>query len=99
MGERLDPESMLRVLARFFEVARAVIEAHGGTVEKFIGDAVMAIFGVLVLHGDDALRAVRTAHELHQALGPLNDELSRSHGVAFELRTGVKTGRFWVLRG
>ncbi len=92
MGDRLDPESMRRVLARFFEVARGVIEAHGGTVEKFIGDAVMAIFGVPVLHEDDALRAVRAAHELHQALGLLNDELSRSHGVALELRTGVNTG-------
>ncbi len=92
LGERLDPESMRRVLARLFEVAREVIEAHGGTVEKFIGDAVMAIFGVPVLHEDDALRAVRAAHELHQALGPLNDELSRSHGVTLELRTGVNTG-------
>jgi tetratricopeptide (TPR) repeat protein len=83
---------MRRVLARFFEVARGVIEAHGGTVEKFIGDAVMAIFGVPVLHEDDALRAVRAAHDLHQALGPLNDELSQSHGVTLELRTGVNTG-------
>ncbi len=83
---------MHRVLARFSEMARGVIEAHGGTVEKFIGDAVMAIFGVPVLHEDDALRAVRAAHELHQALGPLNDELSRSYGVTLELRTGVNTG-------
>lgn len=92
LGERLDPESMRRVLARFFEVARGVIEAHGGTVEKFIGDAVMAVFGVPLLHEDDALRAVRAAHELHQGLGPLNDELSQSHGVTLELRTGVNTG-------
>ncbi len=83
---------MRRILVRFFEVARGVIEAHGGTIEKFIGDAVMAIFGVPVLHEDDALRAVRAAHELHQAIGLLNDELSQSHGVTLELRTGVNTG-------
>jgi predicted ATPase/class 3 adenylate cyclase len=92
LGERLDPESMRRVLARLFELARSVIEAHGGTVEKFVGDAVMAIFGVPVLHEDDALRAVRAAAELHRALAGLNEELGTSHGVALELRTGVNTG-------
>jgi class 3 adenylate cyclase len=61
LGERLDPESFRQVMARYFEAARAVIEGHGGTVEKFIGDAVMAVFGVPVLHEDDALRAVRAA--------------------------------------
>ena len=92
MGEQLDPESMRRVLARFFDTARRVIEGHGGTVEKFIGDAVMAIFGVPVLHEDDALRAVRAAADLQSALGVLNESLSRDHGISLQLRTGVNTG-------
>src|SRR6266508_6587603 len=61
LGERLDPESLRRVMARYFEAMKAVVERHGGTVEKFIGDAVMAVFGVPVLHEDDALRGVRAA--------------------------------------
>ncbi|HXW31998.1 MAG TPA: adenylate/guanylate cyclase domain-containing protein, partial [Acidimicrobiales bacterium] len=92
MGEQLDPESMRRVLARFFDTARTVVEAHGGTVEKFIGDAVMAVFGIPVLHEDDALRAVRAAAELLSGLETLNDELERDHGVILQLRVGVNAG-------
>src|SRR6476619_8651200 len=77
LGERLDPESFRRVMVRYFEVARAAIEAHGGTVEKFIGDAVMAVFGVPTLHEDDALRALRAAVEMRERLGELNAELER----------------------
>jgi class 3 adenylate cyclase len=58
LGERLDPESLRRVMSRYFDAMRAVIERHGGTVEKFIGDAIMAVFGIPVVHEDDALRAV-----------------------------------------
>ncbi len=61
LGERLDPEALRALLARYFERMRAAVEQHGGTVEKFIGDAVMAVFGVPVVHEDDALRAVRAA--------------------------------------
>ena len=64
LGERLDPESLRHVMGRYFDVARNVIERHGGTVEKFAGDSVMAVFGVPVLHEDDALRAVRAAADL-----------------------------------
>src|SRR6185312_976452 len=59
LGERLDPEALRDVQTRYFEAMRASLERHGGTVEKYIGDAVMAVFGVPVLHEDDALRAVR----------------------------------------
>jgi predicted ATPase/class 3 adenylate cyclase len=92
LGERLDPESFRRVMARYFELARSCLERHGGTVEKFIGDAVMAAFGVPVVHEDDALRALRAAVELRTSLLALNVELERDYGVALHLRTGVNTG-------
>jgi class 3 adenylate cyclase len=92
LGERIDPESLRRVMARYFETAKAIVERHGGTVEKFIGDAVMAVFGVPVVHEDDALRAVRAADELRGGLDELNDELERSYGTRLELRMGVNTG-------
>ena len=92
MGEKLDPESLRNVMTRYFDEMRAVIEAHSGTVEKFIGDAVMAVFGVPVLHEDDALRAVRAAAEMREALARLNVELGRDRGVTIQTRTGVNTG-------
>ncbi|HET7857490.1 MAG TPA: adenylate/guanylate cyclase domain-containing protein [Gaiellaceae bacterium] len=92
MGERLDPESTRRVMARYFEAMRDAIEQHGGTVEKFIGDAVMAVFGIPVVHEDDALRAVRAAADMREALTRLNDELERDWGVRIESRIGVNTG-------
>ena len=92
LGERIDPESLRAVMARYFEVAKTILERHGGTVEKFIGDAVMAVFGVPAVHEDDALRALRAAEELRDGLGSLNDELERSFGTRLELRIGVNTG-------
>src|SRR2546427_616723 len=92
LGERLDSESLRRVMERYFTLAREVLERHGGTVEKFIGDAVMAIFGVPVVHEDDALRAVRAAYDLRSALVPLNEELERRFQTRLQLRTGVNTG-------
>jgi class 3 adenylate cyclase/tetratricopeptide (TPR) repeat protein len=92
LGEQLDPESLRRVMARYFEVAKEIVERHGGAVEKFIGDAVMAVFGVPAVHEDDALRAVRAAAELRDALGPLNEELADAYGTRLDLRTGVNTG-------
>jgi tetratricopeptide (TPR) repeat protein len=71
---------------------RAVIERHGGTVEKFIGDAVMAVFGVPTVHEDDALRAARAATEMRETLAGLNEELERDYGTLLELRIGVNTG-------
>ena len=92
MGERLDPETIRRVMGRYFDAMQAVLESHGGTVEKFIGDAVMAVFGVPRVHEDDALRAVRAAVEMREQLGRLNKELERDHGVSIVARTGVNTG-------
>jgi class 3 adenylate cyclase len=77
LGERLDPESLQRVMSQYFERMREVLERHQGTVEKFIGDAVVGVFGVPRLHEDDALRAVRAAVESQAALAELNKELER----------------------
>jgi class 3 adenylate cyclase/tetratricopeptide (TPR) repeat protein len=92
IGERLDPESLRDVQSRYFEAMRAAIERHGGTVEKYIGDAVMAVFGIPQVHEDDALRAVRAAVDMREELATLNKELERDRGVTIQLRIGVNTG-------
>ena len=92
LGERLDPESLSRVMTRYYETMRAVVHHHGGTVEKFAGDAVMAVFGIPAAHEDDALRAVRAAADMHAAQADLNRELWRRWRVRLELHTGVNTG-------
>jgi class 3 adenylate cyclase/tetratricopeptide (TPR) repeat protein len=92
LGESLDPESLRRVLTKYFDSMQDVIERHGGVVEKFIGDAVMAVFGIPQLHEDDALRAVKAASAMREQLATLNNELTRDHGVRIETRTGVNTG-------
>jgi class 3 adenylate cyclase/tetratricopeptide (TPR) repeat protein len=96
LGESVDPETTRRVMLRYFDEARAVLERHGGTVEKFIGDAVVAVFGVPALHEDDALRAVRAADELRRALDGLNRELGEGWGVRLEWRIGINTGEVVV---
>jgi class 3 adenylate cyclase/tetratricopeptide (TPR) repeat protein len=92
LGERLDPEALRRVMSRYFDEMAAVIERHGGTVEKFIGDAVMAVFGIPRLHEDDALRAVRATIGMREALDVLNADLERDHGEGLAARIGVNTG-------
>ena len=92
LGELLDPESLSRVMSRYYEAMRAVVLHHGGTVEKFAGDAIMAVFGIPIAHEDVALRAVRTAAGMHATLAELNERLDREAGVRLELHTGVNTG-------
>jgi class 3 adenylate cyclase/tetratricopeptide (TPR) repeat protein len=82
LGERLDPETLRATMRRYFEDSRGILERHGGTVEKFIGDAVMAVFGVPQAHEDDALRAVRAAVELRSAVA----------AIGLQARIGVNTG-------
>src|SRR4051812_17168645 len=82
LGESTDPEAMRALLARYFERMKGIVESHGGSVEKFIGDAVMAVFGVPVTHEDDALRACRAAIEMRDAFSE----------VGVEGRIGVTTG-------
>ena len=88
----VDAERLGRVMNRYFGAMQAVIERHGGKVEKFIGDAVMAVFGIPRLHEDDALRAVRAAVDMRDTLAALNRELEREWGIALEVHTGVNTG-------
>src|SRR5919201_1665718 len=92
LGERLDPETLSAVMTEYFEAVRPVAERHGGTVAKFIGDAVMVVFGLVELHEDDALRAARAAVEMRETLARLNPELERRYGVALSTRTGINTG-------
>jgi class 3 adenylate cyclase/tetratricopeptide (TPR) repeat protein len=82
LGESVDPEALRGLLARYFDRMKAIVERHGGSVEKFIGDAVMAVFGVPVAHEDDALRAVRAAADMREAMPDLG----------IQARVGVNTG-------
>jgi len=92
LGEHLDPEAFRSIMGRWFDAMSAVLERHGGSVEKFIGDAVVAVFGVPVVHEDDALRAVRAAAEMQVALATLNAALRIERGLEIGMRVGVNTG-------
>ena len=92
LGERMDPEAMRAVLDRYFAVLREQVQRHGGVVEKYIGDAVMAVFGIPLLHEDDALRAVRAAGDIPPAVDELNRDLERRFSVRLQVRVGVNTG-------
>jgi len=96
LGERLDVESLRLVMSRYFARMREAVERHEGRVEKFIGDAVMAVFGIGQVHEDDALRAVRAAADMRLALSQLNPELDRDLGVTLAVRIGVNTGEVVV---
>ena len=86
LGESTDPEALRARMRRYFEDLRVILERHGGSVEKFVGDAVMAVFGIPVSHEDDALRAVRAAAEMRTAIA--------EHGL--EARIGINTGEVVV---
>ena len=89
LGEELDPETLREVLSRYFgRVSASVIERHGGTVQKYVGDAVLAVFGIPQVHEDDPLRAVRAAIEIHQEVPLIAEEV----GVPLTLRSGLNTG-------
>jgi len=92
LGERLDSEALHEVKDRYFAAMAAEIKRHGGKIEKFIGDAIMAVFGLPRAHEDDALRAVRAAADMRKALARVNDDLMKRYGVALGNRTGINTG-------
>ena len=87
-GEARDPEAVRALMGRYFARMSAVVERHGGTVEKYVGDAIMAVFGIPSAHEDDAMRAVRAAAEMRVALAELNARLD----APLSVRTGVNTG-------
>src|SRR5438067_9251835 len=99
LGEGLDPERLRDVLGRWHEAMSAPIRRHGGTVEKFIGDAVMAVFGVPHVHEDDALRAVEAAVHMREELKRLNDELGFESRAPLCIRVGITTGEVVVGAG
>jgi len=92
LSTRLDPEALRALMLRYFALMRDCLEHHGGVVEKYIGDAVMAVFGVPVIHEDDALRAVRAAVQMRAALDGFNREVGQDLGVILAVRIGVNTG-------
>ena len=92
LGEQLDPETLSEIMGAYFESMKVVVERHEGTVAKFMGDAVMAVFGIPELHEDDALRAVRAAADMRDALVDLNARLAERWGVSISTRTGINTG-------
>jgi class 3 adenylate cyclase/tetratricopeptide (TPR) repeat protein len=92
LGERVDPETLRWAMQRWFGRMAEVIERHGGTVENYVGDAVMAVFGIPMAHEDDALRAVRAAAEMRGEIAILRAELQDERGVELAVRIGVNTG-------
>ncbi len=95
LSETHDPEALRAIMSRYFAEIRETITRHGGTVEKFIGDAVMAVFGVPRLHEDDALRAVRAAEEIRERLPAIGEAV----GQALRFRTGINTGMVFTGEG
>jgi DNA-binding SARP family transcriptional activator len=92
LGERLDAEALASVQRLYFEAVSAAIARHGGTVEKYAGDAVMAAFGVPISHEDDALRAARAAFEIEEGVEALNERLAHDHDVSLAIRIGIAAG-------
>jgi class 3 adenylate cyclase/tetratricopeptide (TPR) repeat protein len=92
LGERVDPETLRWAMQRWFGRMAEAIARHGGTVENYVGDAVMAVFGIPVAHEDDALRAVRAAADMREQVVLLHGELQRERGVELAVRMGVNTG-------
>jgi class 3 adenylate cyclase len=92
LAQELDLEQLRQVLARYFDAMSEVLMRHEGAIQQFIGDAVLAVFGMPTVHEDDAVRAVRAADEMRAALRELNEQLDLRWGVRLQARTGVETG-------
>ncbi|GAA1255692.1 AAA family ATPase [Sphaerisporangium rubeum] len=97
MAERLDPELLRHILDRYYRVCTTAIAEHGGVVEKFIGDAIMATFGIPVSSEDDALRAARAAHAAMAGVHLLSDELAPTHGIRLDVHCGISAGEAIVI--
>lgn len=96
LGRSLEPESTRQIQELFFDAMADAITRHGGTIEQFAGDGIYAVFGIPVVHEDDALRAVRAAIEMRERMATLNEEIERRFGRRIAVRTGVNTGEVAV---
>jgi len=92
LSERLDPEETRQIMGELFARAAQIVARYGGRIEKFIGDALMALFGVPLAHEDDPARALRAALELHAAVAELGQQIEAGTGIALALHSGVNTG-------
>ena len=92
LGERLDPEDVRDLQGELFELVNSEVERHGGTTEKFVGDAVLAVFGIPQAHDDDPERAVRAALAVQERFGAFGQAVRERHGAEVGLRVGVNTG-------
>ena len=92
LADSLDAEALGQVLSGYFDTVSAALTRHGGTVEKYAGDAVLAVFGIPVSHEDDTLRAARAALDIRTAVATFNERLVEQHGVGLEIRVGIEAG-------
>jgi len=92
LGTKLEPKRLRTVLGAYFGVLARAIQAYGGTIDKYIGDAVMAVFGAPISHEDDAARAIRAALAIQSAARSLNETLEKTHALQISIRIGVNTG-------
>ncbi|MEE8396144.1 MAG: adenylate/guanylate cyclase domain-containing protein, partial [bacterium] len=92
MTEKLDPEEVREIMGRIFGEAERLVARYGGAIEKYIGDAVMAVFGVPSAHEDDPVRAVRAARELHQFVVRISPEIEKKTGAPVTMHSGINTG-------
>src|SRR6185436_12854614 len=92
MSERLDPEDVHTIMDRAFDVILAAVHRYEGTINQFLGDGVMALFGAPIAHEDHAHRALSAALDIQRELAPVRDDVRRMHGVEFQMRIGVNTG-------
>src|SRR3989475_6231322 len=92
LSERLDPEDVHRLMTRAFELMLEEVHRYEGTVNQFLGDGIMALFGAPIAHEDHAQRAVHAALGIRKVLEEYQDELQRKRGISFQVRQGVNTG-------
>ena|SRR5438477_2169381 len=92
MSERLDPEDVRAIMERAFDVMLDAVHAHGGSVNQFLGDGIMALFGTIDDAHDHAVRALQTAVAIQNDLDPIHADVQRTHGIDFRVRAGVHTG-------
>ncbi len=92
MSEKLDPEEVKEITSRLFGEISKIVANYEGFIEKYAGDAVMAIFGVPQFHEDDSIRAVKAAREIHQVVDTISPDVEKFIGQSISMHTGINTG-------